>query len=510
LQTPRRLLHANRAREVVRCFTAGEAASSSAAVVPSADVGVGSTASAPSAAEGEETLGVGARSWPGEAQALARLALPLIAVQLGLVGMGSVDVAMVGRVSAEALAGLSLGNQYKIFVLSLGFGALTALEGVVSQSTGANDRRGAGAALIQGMALAVVYSLVLAPLLAPALSMPLWALLGQPAHLLPMATRYAELQALAVLPTLVFIVLRISLQVQDRVRPILAGVLLANLLNIPLNAALIFGVPTLGIPALGPIGSAWATVACSWIMPLVVALLGREQLRTFATREAFARAKERWWASLAGLVRLGLPVGLHQQMEVAAFSIMLVLMGLFGAETLAAHSVAMSVAVLTWNLAVGIGAAAAIRAGKALGRGDAQATARVSVVALALITLVMAAITLALCTCPQQIGSVWTSDTATLAQAVVLLPVAGMFQVSDGLHTVAAGILRGLSDTRWLLVAGVIGYFVVGLPASLIFSRALGLGAPGVWLGMVAGLSTAALLLVLRLSAVLRKQRKTE
>mmetsp|Transcript_39051 Transcript_39051/g.125543 ORF Transcript_39051/g.125543 Transcript_39051/m.125543 type:complete len:524 (-) Transcript_39051:218-1789(-) len=436
-----------------------------------------------------------------ELVALARLALPIGIVQLGMVAMGTVDTVMVGRVSADALASVALGNWWKLFWVVLGQGFLMALDGMVSKAAGAGDDDGVGAALVNGLVLSVAYSVILSPMLL--VCGPCLRALGQPASLLPLASDYSIVQILAVLPTLAFVVLRQTFQAIGMLRPVIFSVLVANLVNVFLNFSLIWGMPRLGIPALGPLGSGWATVLCSWLMLAALAGAGRNVLMPLLNRPKAPRSAV--FRNLASLVRLGVPVGLHQVTEFAAFATMMLLVGQFGVVQVAAHQVAMSIASISWNVSLGLSAAAAVRAGQAVGRRDPAGLRRACLVSAALGAIIMGGASVLLFAMPSRLASWFTSDQAVIAQAASLLPIAGLFQVFDGAQTISAGVLRGMLDTGMLFWAAMFGYWAVGTPISFLLSRVLGLGAPGVWWGMVGGLFVASSLLQFRVLHCMRR-----
>jgi len=440
-----------------------------------------------------------------ELRALLLAALPIGAVQIGLVSMGTVDTLMVGRLSAEALGGVALGNWWKIAWLTLGQGSLMVLDGVISEAIGARDNEAIGSNLVRGMVLALIYSILLAPtFLGCAVSL---GLLGQPSSLLPLAGQYATVQIMSILPTLGFVVMRSAFQAVGSLRPVLLSVILANLLNPFLNYALIWGLPRFGIPAMGAIGSAWATVLCSWVLFLALPLLGRRVISQYIPDRSGARDCIKLRPMLR-LAALGLPVGLHQFTESVAFAVMMLLVGAFGVTAVASHQVAISMASIPWNVALGISAAAAVRVGRAVGRKDPDAVRRACRISVSTGAGMMVGWSALMIFWPTTLARVWSSDPGVVAMAASLLPIAGAFGISDGVQTVASGVLRGLLDTRGLVTAALLGYWAVGTPASLLLSHTLGFGAKGVWWGMVLGLSCTAGLVLARVRRNMKNANK--
>jgi MATE family multidrug resistance protein len=412
--------------------------------------------------------------------------------------MGTVDSIMAGHLSATALAAVALGNIYFFAVAIFGQGVLMALDPLVAQAVGAGDEPAIARALQRGLVLAAALSVPIGLLLLPA-SAVLRAI-GQPAEVVPGAGVYDLIMIPSVLPFLAFVVMRQTLQALHRMRPIVYIILLANLTNVGLNWVLIYG--NLGAPALGVAGSAWATTVSRWLMAVgLVALAWRDLGHRLVpvVPELFA------WAPLRRMLHLGIPIGLQYQAEYAVFGTVAMLMGRFGTVPVAAHQVAINLASLTFMVPLGISAAATVLVGHAVGRGDMPAARRAALAALVCGTLVMATTALIMLALPRPLAALYTADSAVIALAAVLLPVAGAFQIFDGLQVVSIGILRGAADTRAPFLIGVLGFWLLGFPVSLWLGFRTPLGAAGLWWGFVVGLAAVAVLLLARVRARLRR-----
>ena len=432
-----------------------------------------------------------------ELAATTRLAMPIVLAQVGLMSMGVVDTVMVGRVSAAALAAVALGNLYFYTVSIAAAGTLYVLDPIVSQAAGARDAR--------RIALGVQRGLVLAVLLAAPTSLLLWpvrmvlALFRQPPDLIELATSYVRISVAGLLPFLAFVVLRQSLQALHRVRAVVAVVVVGNLLNAALNWVLVFG--HLGVEPMGVPGSAWATAASRWVMTLLLFALGWPVLRNALVpwrRDALDVA------SLARMIRLGSPIGLQQVLEFGVFAAIGLMMGLLGTPEMAAHEIALNLASLTFMVPLGVGAAAAVRVGHAVGEGDRDAArerARTALVCGVGFMLCTAALMLAV---PRAIAAAFTNQPVVASIAASLIPIAGMFQLFDGIQAVSAGVLRGLGDTRAPFVINLAGFWLCGFPVSVALAFGTPLRAMGLWWGLAAGLAVVAALLVLRVRSRLR------
>ncbi len=423
---------------------------------------------------------------------LVRLALPVAVVQMGLVSQGLVDTAMVGRVDAVELAAVTLGNLYFFGVSVFGMGLLLALDPLVSQAFGAGDHDGIRIAIQRGLLLSLILGAVMtAPML---LAGPVFALLRQPAEVVPVAAGYARAMAAGMWPFYGFIVFRQALQSLGRVAPIVWTIVAANLLNVFANWILIFG--NLGFPALGAVGSGWATSISRWFMCLCLLAAAWSLLGPYL-RRLHGELLER--APLVRMVRLGAPIGFHLFLEFGAFGAIGVAMGWLGATAMSGHQIALNLAAFAFMIPLGISQAAAVLVGRAVGEGNPARARRSAGGSAILCCLVMAGTATIFLTLPEWLAAVFSTDPGIAAVAAALMPVAGMFQLFDGLQVVCAGALRGVADTLRPMIYNVLGFWLFGLPISLGLGFALEWGPVGLWWGLAAGLGAVALLLLGRM-----------
>ena len=424
-----------------------------------------------------------------ELRALLTLAVPIVVVQVGMMFMGVVDSVMVGHVSPEALAAVALGNLYFFAVAVFGMGVLMALDPVVAQAVGALDEPAVARGLQRGLLLALALAIPAMLLMLPA--RPLLAWLRQPADVVPLAGTYVRLCIPGVLPFLAFGVFRQTLQAMGRVRPVLITIIAANLLNGFLNWTLIFG--HLGAPPLGVAGAAVATSVSRWVMALMILGLGWSALR----RHLFPlRPDVMHLRPLGRMIRLGLPIGAQLELEYSAFGLTGVLMGILGVNQMAGHQVALNLSSLTYMVPLGVSAAAAVLVGQEVGRDNphgARRAARTALLVGASFMLTTAALFL---TAPGLLAGLYTDSNAVLLVATSLLPLAALFQVFDGIQVVASGVLRGLGDTKSPMLINLIGFWAVGIPAGLLLGFRVGMGARGLWWGLVLGLASVAVILL--------------
>ncbi|MCC6319409.1 MAG: MATE family efflux transporter [Gemmatimonadaceae bacterium] len=422
---------------------------------------------------------------------MARLAAPIVAVQVGLMTMGAVDAAMLGRVSPAAMAGGALGNLYWMLATMVGQGAVHALDPIVSQALGAGDAAAAGRGVKRGLVLGALLSLPAALVLVPAEPVLRW--LGQPEDVAALAGDYT----LACVPGTIayywFFALRQSLQAMRRVWPLILTVVGANLLNVFLDWVLIFG--RLGAPALGTTGAAIATSIGRWAMVLILGGIGWRYLRPHL-RGSWRSALR--WTALTPMLRIGLPIGVHQWLEMAAFGGALLLVGRFGTVPLAAHNLTIQIVALTYMVPLGTASAAAVLVGHAVGRGDADGARREASAALVCGVGFMAIAALVIVAVPETLARAFSIEPAVVALGARFLPIAAAFQVFDGIQGVSSGILRGLGDTRIPMLLNLVGFVLIGIPVAAILAFPLGIGPEGVWWGLVVCLAVVAALLAAR------------
>ena len=426
-----------------------------------------------------------------EWRALVAIAVPVVVVQVGMMLMGVVDTLIIGHLSANALAAVALGNLYVFNVLVVAMGALMALDPIVAQGVGANDHVAVRRAIQRGLILALALGILTMLAMIPAGAV--LRAFRQPPEVIPAATSYIHISAAGLVPFLLFVVLRQSLQALHRLAAIVWTIIAANLVNAGFNWVLIFG--NLGAPPLGVAGSSIATVIGRWTMFVMLLAMAWKELRPYVKRlDPVSLHRGRLWRTFA----LGFPIGLQQFLEFSAFGAVGLLMGTFGAMQVAAHQIALNLAALTFMVPLGVSAAAAVRVGHAVGAGDAPRSRRAARIAYVLGVGFMSTTAVLFLTLPRPLSGLYSTDETLIAIAASLIPIAGVFQVFDGLQAVGAGVLRGLGDTRVPLVAMLSGYWLIGVPVSVMLGYRTELGPRGLWWGFVAGLASVAVFLLWR------------
>ena len=275
-----------------------------------------------------------------------------------------------------------------------------------------------------------------------------------------------------------------------RVAPIVVTIVVANLANAFFNWVFIYG--NLGIRAMGAVGSGWASSLSRWLM--LAGLLGfawpllRDFVRPFRPESLFLRP-------LVRMIRLGTPIGLQFGFEFGAFGAIGILMGWLGATAMAGHQVALNLASLTFMVPLGISQATAVLVGQAVGKGDPGGARRAAGAGLSLGVTFMAFAAILFLLFPGYFAGIYTDERDVLTVAAVLIPLAGVFQVFDGIQVVASGALRGIGDTRSPMVANLVGFWCFGMPISLWLGFRTPAGPKGLWWGLVVGLGAVAMVL---------------
>jgi len=439
-----------------------------------------------------------------EAAALLRIGGPLVAAQVAQMAMGFFDTVMMGRVGPVELAAVAIGAGLWHTLFLLATGILMALSPSVAQLRGAGQ--------IDQIAPLVRQSLWLAALLGAACFFalrhlePLLAKLGIEPAIIPITGDYLRALSWGMFPIFIFMSFRLFSEGIARTRPILGVILPGLIINIVANYALIFG--HWGFPQLGALGCGAATALSMWLV--LVAMLGF----LFAD-QGYRRYNlfQHWdwpdWRRLQPLLALGLPIGIGLFLETGVFAAVALLLGTLGAVAAAAHQIALNVAGMTFMIPLGLSMATTVRVGYAIGRDDPAAARFSGLTGIGLSGLFMAAMAVLIFLAHHSIAAFYTDHTPVIVVAGGLLQLAALFQISDGLQVGALGALRGLKDTRLPLLIVLVAYWLIAFPLGWLLGIHWGFGPAGPWIGLIAGLSVAAVLLNFRfrqLSARLAQQ----
>jgi MATE family multidrug resistance protein len=438
----------------------------------------------------------GRTTWGEEARATLLLAWPLILTNLAQTLMTATDVVMMGWLGPDALAAGALGANLYFATMIFGLGLTTATAPMIARELGRKGHsvRDVRRTVRQGMWMAVGFTV------------PIWIVLwqseaillamGQQPALAKSAADYVRALQWSLLPFFFFLVLRSFVSALERPLWALAAGIAGVVANAAIAWVLIFG--HLGFPQLGLVGAGYATTFADALMAAVV--LTDRKFRRYHLFGRFWRAD---WPRFRELGHLGLPIGATLVFEVAVFNGATFLMGLIGAAALAAHSIAMQLASLSFMVPLGLAQAATVRVGRAFGAHDREGIRRAGWTAYVMGVGFMALTALAMVVAPRTlVGLFLDLDTPAnlpvIELAVSFLMVAALFQVADGGQAVAAGMLRGLHDTKVPMVYAGIGYWGIGLLLGVGLAFQGGLAGFGLWIGLATGLTVVAILLLVR------------
>jgi len=411
------------------------------------------------------------------------LAVPVVLAEVGWFAMSIVDTVMVGPLGPAALGAVGTGSILFMTLMVFGFGTLLALDTFVSQSFGAGRIDECHRWLFAGLQLALVLSVVL--MAASAASLALLPAFGFHPDLLDELNAYTRPLLWSAPPLLAYVVFRRYLQAMNIVRPVMIALVAANLMNVLGNWMLIYG--HLGFPAMGVVGSAYATVASRVV--LAVSLFGVILYRERDTPSGLHDVPFQWEVRrMWRIFQLGWPAALQITLEVGVFAAASALAGRIGPLASAANQVVLNIAGLIFMIPFGLGSAAAVRVGQAVGRRDLPGVRRAGWVALSLASIVMTGSAVLFLTAPELLMRVYSSDVRVIELGVVLLFICSVFQLFDGLQTVATGALRGLGDTHTAMFFNLIGHWLIGLPIGYVLCFNRGWGVAGLWAGLLIGL----------------------
>lgn len=432
-----------------------------------------------------------------EARALMRLAGPIVLSQLGAVGMNTMDTIMVGPLGAEALAAAGLAAALHMAVLMICTGTLLGMAPLVSQSFGAGDRIECRRVLVGGIWLGVLLAV---PVVWMNFEGERLALaLGQEPGVAVLGGGYMWALAWGVLPVVLFFVCRQFIEGLGLTRAPMVMTFIGLGVNYLGNRALIYGIDG-WVPAMGVVGSGWATTIVRWAMlgAMIVYLVRHPNLHPFRG--------VRWRPDMERLRRIaviGWPAGVQLGLEISLFSFAAVMMGWFGPLELGTHQVTINIASTTFMVALGVSLAGSIRVGHQVGARNAAGVRRATVLTYALTLGFMALCALLFLLAPEFLIGLYTRDPEVIRLGSTLLLIAAVFQLSDGAQVAGACVLRGAADTRIPMLLAAFGYWGIGIPSAYFLGFHSPLGPVGIWVGLCIALAIVGLLLLWRVRRVL-------
>ncbi|HEV2991084.1 MAG TPA: MATE family efflux transporter [Candidatus Angelobacter sp.] len=438
---------------------------------------------------------------------MLRLAAPLALSELGWLSMNFVDTIAVGHLpnSAIAIGAVSVGTILFYCIAIFGSNLLLGLDTMVSQAYGAGRLQECHRNLFN----AIYLTLALSPpmIILILVSLPLLQRMGMDPLVVQTTIPFVKALTWSTLPLALYFALRRYLQAMGIVKPVVFTLVSANVVNLLGNWVFVYG--HLGLRSFGVTGSGWSTFVSRVYMVafLAGAVLYYDRKRSSGLWLASRRVEI---ARLRELLRLGLPAAVQFLLEISAFTAATVLIARLGALPLAGHQIALSVAGLTFMIPLGISSAAAVRVGHAIGAKDISGAIRSGWMAIIFSIAFECCSALVLLCFPKAIARIYSSDLLVIHAGALLLLIAGVFQLFDGLQVTIAGALRGAGNTRTPMIVHLFGYWIIGLPIGVVLCFKSGWGAIGLWIGLCVGLILIGSILVFAWMKMIRQLTSTD
>ncbi len=435
-------------------------------------------------------------TYNGHAKAIMTLGLPIIGSHVAQIAITTTDTVMMGWYGIEELAGLVLAGSMFFVIFLVGAGFSFAVLPMVANASEVGDDAQVRRITRMGLWISALYALLLIPFMW--WSKPWLLALGQEDVVAQFAQDYLRIAGFGLFPGLFVMVMKNYLAALERTQFVLWVTVASAILNVVLNYALVFG--NWGAPELGVQGAAIASVA---IVSLSFPILVVYAIRIMPEHALFQRIWVVDKDALGQVFKLGWPIGLTNLAETGLFTATAIMVGWVGTHELAAHGVALQWAGLTFMVHLGLSNAATVRVGRAIGRDDMVGLKRGGVM-VTVMSLVFAFVIVAVfVTWPEPLIGVFIDSADEARDQIIvvgigLLAMAALFQIADGVQVIALGLLRGAQDTRVPMIYAGISYWAIGIPAGYVIGFIWGYGAVGIWMGLVFGLSVAAILLSVR------------
>ncbi len=413
--------------------------------------------------------------------------------QIGTILVSFADNVMVGKLGAIPLAAVSLANAIFIPITVVGMGISFALPPLVAEASGRSNERRISRYFKHSLVVNLVYALL--SMLVIELALLALPYMGQDAEVLSLVKPYLRVSSISMIPIMIFQTLRSYTDGLGKTLPAMYAMIVGNAFNILLNYIFIYG--NWGAPALGVTGAALGTLVARIIMLAAIMWIIR-YTPMLVKHIVSANYREYHQLIFVRVLRLGIPSSLQMFFEVTAFGSAAIIMGTLGAKALAAHQIALNLASMTFLICTGLGMAATIRIGHALGRKDDVAVHRAGISALLQVSSFMLIAAVCFVVFRYTFPLIYINDMDVIDIAAVLLITAAIFQIPDGVQVTALGALRGLQDVMVPSIITFVAYWLIGLPFSYMAANYWNMGPTGVWIGLVLGLTFSALMLTLR------------
>ena len=445
-----------------------------------------------------------------------KLASPVMLGMLGHTFVSFVDNIMVGQLGTAELAAVSLGNSFMFVAISIGIGFSTAITPLIAEADSSNNYSKVKSTFKHGLFLCTVIGISMFLLLYFSKSILHSNFLDQPKKVVALAIPYLDLVAFSLIPLIIFQAFKQFSDGLSMTKYPMYATIIANIVNIILNYIFIFG--KFGLPAYGIIGAAYGTLISRFIMVIYLwfLLANKERSKRFVTNIKILVLES---TMLKKITSLGAPSAMQMFFEIVIFTAAIWLSGLLGKNPQAANQIALNLSSMTFMVAMGLGVAAMIRVGNQKGLLKFKELRRIAFSIFLFAVILAVAFAILFLIFRFQLPKIYVdlSDVSNLNDSIEvvniaakLLLIAAIFQISDSIQVVVLGALRGLQDVNIPTLITFISYWIIGFPVSYFLGKENILGSVGIWIGLLAGLSSASILLYLRFNYLTLKLIKTK
>jgi multidrug resistance protein, MATE family len=442
------------------------------------------------------------------------LAGPVILGMLGHTLVAFVDNIMVGQLGTAELAAVSLGNSFMFIAMSLGIGFSTAITPLVAEAEGEDNVSKGKSAFKHGLFLCTILGIAL--FLMVFWAKPLMHMMKQPDEVVALAMPYLTYVAISLIPLIIFQAFKQCSDGLSLTRNPMYATLIANVVNVVLNYMFIFG--HWGAPAMGVEGAAMGTLASRVIMVVFLWYV----MSTHTKARHYVTQLKLWQLRsdiLRKIMRLGFPSAMQMFFEVAIFTAAIWLSGALGKNPQAANQIALNLSSMTFMVAMGFSVVAMIRVGNQKGKSAFTELRRIAFSIFLLSGMASVVFALSFLIFRDSLPHLYldfddlsqlTDNAEVLKISTEILLIAALYQISDSIQVVALGALRGLQDVFLPTLYTFISYWLIGFPLSLYLGMYTDLGSTGIWIGLLAGLTAAALLLLWRFNVLSNRLIKAQ
>ena len=445
-----------------------------------------------------------------------KLASPVMLGMLGHTFVSFVDNIMVGQLGTAELAAVSLGNSFMFVAMSIGIGFSTAITPLIAEADSSNNFSKVKSTFKHGLFLCTVIGISMFLLLYFSKSILHSNFLDQPKEVVALAIPYLDLVAFSLIPLIIFQAFKQFSDGLSMTKYPMYATIIANIVNIILNYIFIFG--KFGLPAYGIIGAAYGTLISRFIMVIYLwfLLANKERSKRFVTNIKILVLES---TMLKKITSLGAPSAMQMFFEIVIFTAAIWLSGLLGKNPQAANQIALNLSSMTFMVAMGLGVAAMIRVGNQKGLLKFKELRRIALSIFLFAVILAVAFAILFLIFRFQLPKIYVdlSDVSNLNDSIEvvniaakLLLIAAIFQISDSIQVVVLGALRGFQDVNIPTLITFVSYWIIGFPVSYFLGKENILGSVGIWIGLLAGLSSASILLYLRFNYLTLKLIKTK